>query len=99
MRSRREPASLALDSRKLTFNWRIGDMNSRTVTRKVALAGGLMLFGIATVLARPAAAGCLDFKTPNKVGWQSSADTFGSFLKVSSEQDSWSWETPVRRAP
>jgi hypothetical protein len=74
-------------------------MNSRTVTRKVALAGGLMLFGIATVLARPAAAGCLDFKTPNKVGWHSSADAFGSFLKVSSEQDGWSWETPVRRAP
>lgn len=73
-------------------------MSSRTVSRNVAIAGGLVLLGLATVFARPAAAGCVD-KVPKKVSWQSPADSFGSFLKVSSEQDNWSWEAPVRRAP
>jgi hypothetical protein len=73
-------------------------MSSRTVGHKVALTGGLMLLGIAAGFARPASAGCLDYKAKT-VSWQT--PSFGSFgfVKVSSEQDSWSWEPSVRRAP
>jgi hypothetical protein len=75
-------------------------MSSRTVGHKMALAGGLVLLGIATAFTQPAAAGCLDLKAPKKMSWQTPADPFGAFgpVKVSSE-DGWSWETPVRRAP
>ena len=51
----------------------------------------------------PAVAGCLDYKAPKEVGWQSPADFRDSLriVKVSSDEDSsrWEWEPPVGKAP
>jgi hypothetical protein len=72
-----------------------------------AYATGLAILGLAAVFARPATAGCLDFKAPKSVSWLTPAEYFGSMklLKVSSEasaasdEDSWGWEWDVRKAP
>jgi hypothetical protein len=86
-------------------------MRSRTVGHRVAaFATSLAILGVASVFARPAVAGCLDFKAPKAVSGQTSAEFFGSlrFLQVSSEdvssagqnEGNWGWEEePIRRAP
>lgn len=76
----------------------------RSQNHKVAaFAASLAILTIAAVFAQPAAAGCLDYKAPKKLSWQTPADFFGSvkFVKVSAaeEEDGWSWESPVRKAP
>lgn len=66
------------------------------------VAASLVILGITALYARPAAAGCLDFKKSAAVSWQTPGDFFASlhFAKVS-EEDSWGWdgEPAVHRAP
>jgi hypothetical protein len=73
----------------------------RIINHKVkALAAGLALLGLTAISASPALAGCLDYKGQKTVGWQASGE-FGmaGLVKVSVQQDGWSWEPPLRRAP
>lgn len=86
-------------------------MQSRSMGHKVAvIVTSLAILGIATVFARPAAAGCGDVRAPRAVSWQTPSDFFGSLklVKVSSGDASstgeseWNWgweEEPIRRAP
>ena len=67
------------------------------------LAASLVLLLGGATLVTEAQAGCLDYKSANKVSWQTPGDYFGSmkFLKVSETED-WSqgeWEPSVHRAP
>lgn len=76
-----------------------------SLTRKLSAWGaGLAVLCFATVFAGQANAGCLDYKVPKKVTWQTPADFFDSlkFVKVSSEAEDYggNWESEVvRKAP
>jgi len=63
----------------------------------------MAILGFAASFAYPAVAGCLDYKAPKEVGWQSPADFRDSLriVKVSSDEDSsrWEWGPPVGKAP
>jgi hypothetical protein len=78
-------------------------MGSKIFGQKVAIvAAGMAILGFAAVFAQPAVAGCLDYKAPKKVSWQSPADFRDSLriVKVSDEESSrWEWEPSNGRAP
>ncbi|HTV51619.1 MAG TPA: hypothetical protein VME21_10535 [Steroidobacteraceae bacterium] len=82
-------------------------MLTRIIRRQgMALATAAALLGAAALLPQSARAGCLDYKAPKAVSWQTPAEYFGSLRIVristqegASDEDAWSWEWDARRAP
>jgi hypothetical protein len=67
-----------------------------THSRLTVIASSVAVIALATVVVRPAAAGCLDYKSP-----KSNSSQVGGFVKVSAQSDGWNggWDQPVFKAP